>query len=94
MYVERFLPAAREKLVTIADDAPLTEAADFLRKGTPRDRMRFGRSCDWGHHKDGCCRPNEPVSGSELHDGSFIGDDARRGGLSGQANCSRTSGNE
>jgi CBS domain-containing protein len=34
MYVERLLPAAREKLVTIADDAPLTEAANFLRKGT------------------------------------------------------------
>ena len=34
MYVERLLPAAHEKLVTIADDAPLTEAADFLRKGT------------------------------------------------------------
>jgi CBS domain-containing protein len=34
MYVERLLPAAREKLVTIADNAPLTEAADFLRKGT------------------------------------------------------------
>jgi len=34
MYVERLLPATREKLVTIADDAPLTEAADFLRKGT------------------------------------------------------------
>ncbi len=33
MYVERLLPAAREKLVAIADDAPLTEAADFLRKG-------------------------------------------------------------
>jgi len=34
MYVERFLPAAGEKLVTIADDAPLTEAANLLRKGT------------------------------------------------------------
>jgi CBS domain-containing protein len=34
MYVERLIPAAREKLVTIADDAPLTEAANFLRKGT------------------------------------------------------------
>ena len=33
MYVERLLPAAREKLVTIADDAPLTGAANFLRKG-------------------------------------------------------------
>ena len=33
MYVERLLSAAREKLVAIADDAPLTEAADFLRKG-------------------------------------------------------------
>ena len=33
MYVERLLPAARERLVTIADDAPLTEAANFLRKG-------------------------------------------------------------
>ena len=34
MYVERLLPAAREKLVTIADDAPLMEAANFLHKGT------------------------------------------------------------
>jgi hypothetical protein len=34
MYMERLLPAAREKLFTIADDAPLTEAANFLRKGT------------------------------------------------------------
>ena len=34
MYVERLLSAAREKLVTIADDAPLTDAAKFLRKGT------------------------------------------------------------
>ncbi len=34
MYVERLLPAAREKLVTISDDAPLTEAAKVLHKGT------------------------------------------------------------
>jgi CBS domain-containing protein len=34
MYVERLLPAARESLVTMADDAPLTEAANFLHKGT------------------------------------------------------------
>jgi CBS domain-containing protein len=34
MYVERLFPAAREKLVTIADGAPLTEAANFLHKGT------------------------------------------------------------
>ena len=34
MCVERLLPAAREKLVTIADDAPLTEAANFLREET------------------------------------------------------------
>ena len=34
MYVERLLPAAREKLVTIADDAPLMEAANLLHKGT------------------------------------------------------------
>jgi predicted transcriptional regulator len=34
MFVERLLPAARERLVTIADDAPLTEAAHFLHKGT------------------------------------------------------------
>ena len=33
MYVERLLPAAREKLVTIADDAPLMEAANFLGQG-------------------------------------------------------------
>ena len=34
MHVERLLPAAREKLVTIPDDASLTEAANFLYKGT------------------------------------------------------------
>jgi CBS domain-containing protein len=34
MYMERLLPAAREKLFTIAYDAPLTEAANFLREGT------------------------------------------------------------
>jgi CBS domain-containing protein len=34
MYVERLLPVAREKLVTITDDAPLMEAANFLHKGT------------------------------------------------------------
>ena len=34
MFVERLLPAAREKLVTIADGAPLTEAAKFLHTGT------------------------------------------------------------
>lgn len=34
MYVERLLPAAREKLVTIADDAPLMEVANLLYKGT------------------------------------------------------------
>jgi CBS domain-containing protein len=33
MFVERLLPAAREKLVTIADDAPLVEAAKLLRTG-------------------------------------------------------------
>ena len=33
MYVERLLPAARERLVTMADDALLTEAANFLHKG-------------------------------------------------------------
>ena len=34
MYVESLLPAAREKLATIADDAPLMEAANLLHKGT------------------------------------------------------------
>jgi CBS domain-containing protein len=34
MYVERLLPAAREKLVTITDSAPLMEAANLLHKGT------------------------------------------------------------
>jgi len=34
MYVERLLSTAREKLVTIADDAPLMEAANLLDKGT------------------------------------------------------------
>ena len=33
MYMERLLPAAREKLFTIADDAPLTEAASSCAKG-------------------------------------------------------------
>ncbi|QPC88797.1 CBS domain-containing protein (plasmid) [Mesorhizobium sp. NBSH29] len=34
MFVERVLPAAREKLVMIADDAPLIEAAKLLGAGT------------------------------------------------------------
>ena len=34
MYVKRLLPAAREKLATIGDDAPLMEAANLLHKGT------------------------------------------------------------
>ena len=34
MYVKRLLPAAREKLVIIAADAPLMEAANLLHKGT------------------------------------------------------------
>ena len=32
--MERLLPAARERLVTIADDAPLLEVANLLYKGT------------------------------------------------------------
>ena len=34
MFVERVLPAAREKLVMITDDAPLIEAAKLLGNGT------------------------------------------------------------
>jgi CBS domain-containing protein len=33
MYVERLLDAAREKLVTVAEGAPLMEAASYLHKG-------------------------------------------------------------
>ena len=33
MYVEQLLPKARERLVMIADDAPLAEAAKFLHTG-------------------------------------------------------------
>jgi CBS domain-containing protein len=34
MFVERLLPEARKRLVTIADDAPLIEAASLLRQET------------------------------------------------------------
>jgi len=34
MYVERLLPTARKALVTVADGAPLLEAANLLHKGT------------------------------------------------------------
>lgn len=34
MFVENLLPMAREKLVTIADNAPLIQAAILLRSGT------------------------------------------------------------
>ena len=34
MFVERLLPTARERLASIADDAPLTEAAKLFRTGT------------------------------------------------------------
>jgi CBS domain-containing protein len=33
MFVERLLPTARKRLVTIADDAPLIQAASLLRPG-------------------------------------------------------------
>ena len=48
MYVERLLPAAREKLVTIADDAPLIEAANLLHKETD-----FVIVCDASRHVSG-----------------------------------------
>jgi len=83
MYVERLLPATREKLVTIADGAPLTEAANFLHKGTDLVIVCDSAGLLAGViTKIGCCRPNEQTSGSELHNGSFIGDDTRRRGLS------------
>ena len=34
MFVEKLLPAARNQFVMIADDAPLSEAAQFLHTGT------------------------------------------------------------
>jgi len=34
MFVERLLPTARSRLVTLADDAPLVEAAKLLHAGT------------------------------------------------------------
>ncbi|WIJ26952.1 cyclic nucleotide-binding/CBS domain-containing protein [Devosia sp. RR2S18] len=34
MYAESLLPAARQRLITISDDAPLIEAAGKLRSGT------------------------------------------------------------
>lgn len=34
MFVERLLPTAQKRLVTIADDVPLIEAAKLLRTGT------------------------------------------------------------
>jgi len=34
MLVKNLLPAARERLVTIVDDAPLIQAAKLLRTGT------------------------------------------------------------
>lgn len=34
MFVERLLPAARERLAILADDAPLVQAARSLRSGT------------------------------------------------------------
>ena len=34
MFVERLLPAARGRLITIADDAPLIQVAKLLRKGS------------------------------------------------------------
>src|SRR6185437_15250375 len=49
----------------------------------------------WSHYEDGRCRPNEPVSGSELHNGGFVGDDTRRSGLStGRTTSGRLETNE
>jgi len=51
MLVEKLMPAARARLVTIADDAPLIEAAKLLRAGH-RSCVRFRRVFGWRHHKD------------------------------------------
>jgi len=81
MYVGRLFPAVREKLVTIKDDAPLMEAANYPHKGTDLLIVCCSAGpCGWRRHKYGRCRPG-PVSGSELHNSSFIGDDRRRRGL-------------
>lgn len=40
MFVEKALPAPRERLVTIADNAPLIDVARLLRLGNDIDRKR------------------------------------------------------
>ena len=77
MLVEKLLPAAREKLATIADNAPLIEAAK-----TPAcwDRhhgcVRFCRLFGRRHHQDGRCQPDQRVSGVQMDGRSFIRDGA------------------
>jgi signal-transduction protein with cAMP-binding, CBS, and nucleotidyltransferase domain len=48
MLVEKLLPAARKRLTTIKDDAPLMDAAKLLRAGTDMVVVCDGRGCAVG----------------------------------------------
>ena len=67
--VETILPVARERLVTIGDHAPLTEAAKFL----DGRHINLVVVCDKArrhggyHHQNRCCSPDKPVFGLWLH---------------------------
>ena len=76
MFIEEMLPKARERLVTIAGDAPLLEAAKLLKAGTKtRDRVRSLGSFGRRDHQDRHRSANQQLSGSEFQNGRGIGDD-------------------
>ena len=62
------LPAARERLVTIVDEAPLVEAAKLLRTGTGLVVVCGSAGLLAGViTRTDIVRPNQSLSGSELH---------------------------
>lgn len=78
--VEKIVPVARERLVTVRDDAPLVEAARFL---DGRD-INLVVVCDKGGAmvgivtKNKCCSPDGSLPGLWLHRRRWNGDDQGR----------------
>jgi len=76
MFVDRLLPIALQKLVTIIDSAQLIEAAKLLREaGTDIVAVWGAGGSD---HEDRCRRSDQPLPGSKRRYPRVISHDSRR----------------
>jgi len=78
MLVEILLPAAREHLATVGDDASVIQAAKLLGGAyQPRCRMQFWWCDGRCYQQKGRGSTGRPLSGIRLHHGRFQRDDSR-----------------